>query len=142
MNELSALLALAMSAFTSATILPGTSEALLVALALGEAASLPALFVVATTANVAGSCVNWLLGRQIDRFRNRSWFPVTPERLEQAREWYARYGVWSLLLSWMPVVGDPITVAAGALRTPFFIFLLLVIVAKAARYALVLWAVT
>ena len=93
-----------------------------------------AVVVVATLGNVAGSEVNWGLGRGIDRFGNRRWFPVGEAALERVRNWYHRHGRWSLLLSWVPVVGDPLTVIAGVLREPLGVFLALVTVAKAARY--------
>lgn len=139
MDELAALAGLAVSAFLSATLLPGSSEAVLVALAVAGAASPALLFVVATLANLAGSCVNWLLGRYVARFRDRSWFPASRPQIERAERWYARYGVFSLLMSWVPVVGDPLTVVAGILRTPLFVFVPLVAIGKGARYAALLW---
>ena len=88
----------------------------------------------ASLGNVLGSVVNWLLGRGIARFRDRRWFPVGPRALERAEAWYGRYGKWSLLLSWVPIIGDPLTVVAGALREPFPVFLALVTLAKVGRY--------
>lgn len=138
-DPLSSLLVLAVSAFTSATLLPGTSEALLVALHATDAAPATLLLLVAAAANVAGSCVNWVLGRFLSRFRDRRWFPVSPAALERAGRWYERYGWPTLLLSWAPVVGDPLTVVAGLLRTPFALFVIVVAIAKTARYAALLW---
>lgn len=123
------------SAFLAATLLPLQSEAVLVALLLGGAHATWLLLVVATAGNVLGSLVNWLLGRSLERYRQRRWFPVSEERLQQAQHWYARYGRWSLLLSWMPLIGDPLTLAAGVMREPLWRFLLLVGLAKAGRYA-------
>lgn len=120
-------------------MLPGTSELLLVGLALAEAAPVGLLLLVAGAANVAGSCVNWLIGRQADRLRGTRWFPVSEEAMLKAEGWYRRYGSWSILASWLPVVGDPLTVVAGILRMPFGIFLLLVCLAKFGRYAVLLW---
>ena len=74
------------------------------------------------------------MGRGIERFRHRRWFPVTETQLERAQAWYARWGVWSLLLSWAPF-GDAITVVAGVLRTRWWVFLSLVALAKTGRYA-------
>lgn len=74
---------------------------------------------MASLGNVGGSAVNWLLGRGIERFRDRRWFPAGPSALERAQRWYRRYGKWSLLASWVPVIGDPLTVIAGVLREPF-----------------------
>lgn len=132
-----ALLALAVSAFTSATILPGTSEALLLALAAVPAAPYWLLLTVASVANVAGSCVNWLLGRFAASLRGTRWLPEG-EMLARAERWFGRWGKWSLLLSWVPVVGDPLTVVAGLLRVPFPVFLVLVAAAKTARYAAIM----
>ena len=74
---------------------------------------------VATVGNTLGSVVNWLIGRGIAHFRERPWFPLGPERYEAASRHFARYGIWSLLLAWLPVIGDPITLVAGALGVPF-----------------------
>jgi membrane protein YqaA with SNARE-associated domain len=135
-SELAAYGGLFLAALLAATILPAQSEAVLAALLLSEAYSPLLLIAVASAGNVLGSVVNWLLGRGIDRFRDRPWFPVRPAQLERASSWYRRYGRWTLLLSWVPIVGDPLTVAAGLLREPFWSFLLLVAVAKIGRYLL------
>lgn len=92
------------------------------------------LVLVAGVGNVLGSVVNWWLGTRIERFRDRRWFPVSPARLERARGWYLRRGRWTLLLSWLPVVGDPLTLVAGVLRERLPVFLLLVAIAKFGRY--------
>ncbi|RWN03580.1 MAG: DedA family protein [Mesorhizobium sp.] len=91
--------------------------------------------------NVLGSAVNWGLGRGIERFRDEPWFPLRPARLNRATNWYRRYGRWSLLLSWMPIVGDPLTVVAGVLREPLWSFVAIVTVAKVSRYLVVAAAV-
>jgi membrane protein YqaA with SNARE-associated domain len=121
------------TALLAATLVPAQSEALLVALLLADH---PAwlLVPVATAGNVLGSTVNWWLGRGIERFRDRRWFPVGPAALARAQRWYARVGKWSLLLSWVPVVGDPLTLVAGVMREPLAPFLLLVTLAKLGRY--------
>lgn len=136
-----ALVALAVSAFTSATILPGTSEVALAALHAARAAPVWVLLLVASIANVAGSCVNWAMGRFLVRYADRSWFPVSPAQMQRASGWYRRYGWPSLLASWIPVVGDPLTVVAGLLRAPFLLFLIVVAFAKTARYAALLWLI-
>ncbi|MCP1337534.1 YqaA family protein [Futiania mangrovi] len=129
-----------LAAFAAATVLPAQSEGLLVALLL--AGHEPwVLVAVASVGNTLGSSVNWLLGRGIERFRDRPWFPASEAGLARAQRWYHRYGKWSLLLSWMPIVGDPLTVIAGLMRERFSVFLLLVAVAKTGRY-LALAAVT
>jgi membrane protein YqaA with SNARE-associated domain len=129
------------AAFAAATILPMQSEAVLAGLLLTGAYPVWALIGVASLGNVLGSVVNWMLGRGIERYRDRSWFPADAAALQRAQRWYSRYGRWSLLLSWVPIIGDPITVVAGVLREPFITFLVLVAVAKVGRY-LVLAAAT
>lgn len=140
-TALTAYLALLLAAFLAATVVPAQSEAVLVSLILANDQPLLLLLLVATVGNVLGSVVNWLLGRFIEHFRDRPWFPVAPDKLARAEAWYRRFGLWSLLLSWVPIIGDPLTVVAGVLRTPFPTFLVLVTIAKAGRYA-VLAAVT
>ncbi|MES0037782.1 DedA family protein [Mesorhizobium sp. M0046] len=123
-----------LTAFAAATILPMQSEAALAGLLLTGSHAPALLIAFAGAGNVLGSIVNWWLGRGIDRFRNRKWFPVRPSALTRATRWYQRYGRWSLLLSWLPLVGDPLTVVAGALREPFWSFLAIVTIAKVGRY--------
>jgi len=103
-------------------------------LLLTGAYSTTGLLAVATAGNVLGSCVNWLLGRYIEHFRGKRWFPFSEESLGKAQGVYARYGRWSLLLSWLPVVGDPLTLVAGIMREPFWRFFLIVLAAKGTRY--------
>jgi membrane protein YqaA with SNARE-associated domain len=121
-------------ALGAASILPMQSEPVLVALLLLGDQPVWALVAVASLGNTLGSCINWLLGRAVERFRDRRWFPVPPEKLARAEGWYARWGRWSLLMSWAPIIGDPLTVMAGVLREPFWTFLLLVAIAKTGRY--------
>jgi membrane protein YqaA with SNARE-associated domain len=126
------------SAFLAATILPGLSETgLAVFIASGEH-SLIGLILAASIGNTLGSAVNWFLGTRLDALKNKSWFPVKAQSLDRAKGWYQRYGVWSLLLSWVPIIGDPITVASGFFRTPFWVFLSVVAVAKTTRYLVVM----
>ncbi|ATU93768.1 YqaA family protein [Phyllobacterium zundukense] len=125
-------------AFIAATILPMQSEAALAGLLLGNSYSPAMLIAVASTGNVLGSVVNWLLGRGIERFRDRKWFPANQAQLDRAASWYHRYGKWTLLLSWMPIIGDPLTVIAGVLREPLLSFIILVAIAKTARYLAIL----
>ena len=126
--------ALFASALTSATLLPGSSEAMLLALlANGHGAPL-ALIAVATAGNVLGSVVNWALGRLLSGMRSHRWFPIDERSYRRASAWYERHGAWSLLLSWLPVIGDPLTVVAGALRVGLLRFLVLVTLGKGARY--------
>ena len=132
-----AYLSLFLAAFLAATIIPAQSEAGLSALIMTTENNVILLVVVATFGNVLGAIVNWYLGRWVNRFSDRRWFPIKPLQLSRATLWYRKYGRWSLLLSWLPFIGDPITIAAGVLREPFLSFVLIVGFAKAARYILV-----
>lgn len=125
------------TAFAAATVLPLQSEAVLAGLLFMDTYPVAALVTVATIGNILGSVVNWMIGRGIERFRTRRWFPVDPARLDRATDWYQRYGRWSLLLSWLPVIGDPLTVVAGVLREPLWSFVAIVALAKLSRYLVV-----
>ena len=130
------------AAFIAATILPAQSEAVLAALLGSGTHSTTALIAVATVGNTLGAVVNWWLGCFAEHYKSKAWFPVSAAKLEAVQGWYRRWGKWSLLLSWMPFGGDALTVAAGVMREPLLPFLLIVGVAKGARYivvALVVW---
>ncbi|MGF6317204.1 membrane protein YqaA with SNARE-associated domain [Pseudomonas frederiksbergensis] len=135
-----AYIGLFLAAFGAATLLPLQSEAVLVGLLLSNQDWLWSLLAVATLGNVLGSLLNWWLGRGIERFRERRWFPVSPRHLEQAQKHYQRYGHWSLLLSWVPIIGDPLTLVAGVMREPLGRFLVIVTLAKGARYGVLAMA--
>ncbi|MBZ9935413.1 DedA family protein [Mesorhizobium sp. BR1-1-16] len=122
------------AAFLAATLLPAQSEAVLIALLLKGDVAPWLLVATASAGNVLGAIVNWLLGRFLEHFRHRSWFPVSEAALVRAQRWYHKVGRWSLLLSWLPVVGDPLTVVAGTLREPLGSFVLLVAIGKVGRY--------
>src|SRR5690606_32198620 len=104
---LTAYLALFGLAFFAATILPLSSEVLLIAL-LERQYSAPSLVLVATAGNVLGSCVNWWLGLYLLKFQERRWFYFSSAQIARAQGWFTRYGYWSLLLAWVPVIGDPL----------------------------------
>ena len=144
MAEIASYAGLFLAAFLAATLLPAQSEAVVVAMLVSDHAPWLVL-AVASVGNVLGSVLNWGLGRWIQRFHGRRWFPADPSVLLRAEGWYRQYGRWSLLLAWVPVIGDPLTIVAGVLREPFAMFLLLVTLAKVGRYlviaAAVLWFV-
>ncbi|MER9467708.1 DedA family protein [Mesorhizobium sp. M0482] len=123
------------SAFLAATILPVSSEVVLAGLIAGGRGDPVLLLAVATIGNTLGSVVNWTLGRGIDTLKSRRWFPITRERYQRASRSFRRFGAWLLLFAWLPVVGDAFTVAAGAARMHLGIFVMLVALGKAARYA-------
>ena len=131
------LITLFLSAFTSATLLPGSSEAVLVGVLANNAVPVGLAILVATIGNTLGSCVNWVLGRYFAHFRDRRWFPLDEAHYERYARWYRKWGLWSLLASWLPVIGDPLTVLAGIARTPIGLFVIIVFMAKAVRYMVV-----
>ena len=130
-------LSLFISAFAAATILPAQSEALLAYQVSISPDAVVQLIAVATLGNVVGATFNWWLGRLTENLRAKKWFPVNEKQLHKAERFYGRYGRYSLLLSWVPIIGDPITIVAGILREPLLSFVLLVTIAKCARYVFV-----
>lgn len=130
-----------LSAFLAATILPFSSEAVLAGLyAAKGGAGAGALLATASVGNTLGSFANFLLGRFCLHWREARWFPVKTEALDRAAGWFRRFGSWSLLFAWVPLLGDPLTVAAGVLRVNVWLFLALVGAGKVARYLVILWA--
>jgi membrane protein YqaA with SNARE-associated domain len=123
-----------LSAFGAATLLPLQSEAVLLGLLTQHSHTAWVLIAVASVGNILGSCVNWYLGLKIEHYKNKKWFPVSAQKMQQAQGFYQKYGYWSLLLSWTPIIGDPITLIAGLLKEKFWRFVLLVSVAKIGRY--------
>jgi membrane protein YqaA with SNARE-associated domain len=124
----------------AATILPGSSEAALLALITREPHQVITLTATATVGNTLGAIINWGLGRWLLLYADRRWFPATPKQLQNASELFRRYGVWSLLFSWVPIVGDPLAVIAGVLKVPFVPFVILIALGKLARYILLIGA--
>ena len=128
------------SAFGAATLLPLQSEAVLLALLAAGNHSVTGLLFVASLGNILGSCVNWGLGFQLEHYKDRKWFPVSAQHMLKAQRIYQTYGYWSLLLSWLPIIGDPITLIAGLFKENFWRFVLMVSLAKVGRYLCVYWA--
>ncbi|PLP61177.1 hypothetical protein CYK37_02510 [Mesorhizobium loti] len=127
--------ALFISAFLAATLLPVSSELVLLGLLAAGRGDPALLAVVATVGNTAGSVVNWAIGRGVEVLHGRRWFPVSREHYDKAGGLFRRYGLWTLPFAWLPVIGDALTVAAGAARVGFWQFIVLVGAGKAARYA-------
>ena len=129
MTELALLAGLAASAFLSATVLPGNSELALSALFYQQPALLWPAVLVASIANTAGSATSLWLGRR------------APAKMLPARTagWFARFGPAALLLSWVPLLGDALPLAAGWLRLPWWPCLLWLAAGKTLRYLLLAW---
>lgn len=132
------LLGLAGVAFLAATILPAQSEILLVIMHHKGVYSIPALLIAASVGNIAGSCVNWYIGRYIRRLEGTRFFPANQRTMQRATHIFKTYGLWSLLFAWTPFIGDPLTVVAGTLRVRFITFVSVVSIGKIGRYALLL----
>lgn len=138
MDTITSLTGLFLLAFFAATLLPGGSEAALLAMAALSQHSILTLLIVASTGNILGSVLNYALGRMALHYQSRKWFPASPAAMRNAQGWFTHWGQWSVLLAWVPIIGDPITVAAGVMRMRFGVFLLLVSLSKTLRYMAVL----
>ena len=132
-----ALSGLFVAAFLAATPVPFQSELVFLGLQVAGWETL-VLVLVASVGNTLGSCVTYGLGRWLSDRRDHRWFPLTPPQMARAEGWFARWGLWTLLLSWAPG-GDLIVALSGVLRVPLPVFLALVATAKTARYAAVGW---
>ena len=103
------------------------------------------LLIAASTGNVLGSVFNYFCGYFVIYFINKSWFPIKENKIKKATNIFNKYGKWSLLFSWVPFIGDPITFVAGTLRFSFIPFIILVSIGKVGRYLVIyisiLWAI-
>jgi len=133
----SALIGLFFAALGAATLLPMGSEAIVATLINQAQFSTWLIIATASVGNVIGSIINWWLGRQALKLQHKSWFPLESSKLQHYQTTYQRWGHWSLLLSWAPIIGDPLTVAAGFLKEPLWRFILLVSFAKTGRYCVI-----
>ena len=127
--------------FLAATILPLSSELVLSTMLLTESFDKYLLLVVASFGNIFGSSVNWYLGKKILIFKDKKWFPVNEKQIAKSEMYFKKYGIWSLLLAWVPIIGDPLTVIAGILRVNFLTFLLLVSISKTSRYIFLIFII-
>ncbi|HEY8218976.1 MAG TPA: YqaA family protein [Methylobacter sp.] len=123
--------------FLAATLIPFYSEVALVGL-LAAGYDPLLLWLFASTGNTLGAVVNWVLGRYLLHFEHKRWFPFPASKLHRYQRWYQRFGVWSLLLSWLPVGGDPLTFIAGIMKVNLGIFVILVGLGKSLRYAVII----
>ena len=132
-----ALTGLFVAAFLAATPFPFQSELVFLGLQAAGWGTF-ALVLVASVGNTLGSCVTYALGRWLSDRRDHRWFPLKPAQMARAETWFARWGIWSLLLSWAPG-GDLLVALSGVLRVPLPVFLLLVALAKTGRYIALGW---
>ena len=123
--------------FLAATLIPFYSEVALVGL-LAAGYDPLLLWLFASAGNTLGAAVNWLLGRYLVHFEHRRWFPFPSSKLHRYQRWYQDFGVWSLLLAWLPVGGDALTFIAGVMKVNIGIFMVLVGLGKSLRYAVVI----
>ena len=137
MSSIEVYVILFLSSFASSTILPGNSEVTLTAFISYKEYETLYLIIVASIGNVLGSIVNWYLGRYFIKFKNKKWFPFNEKNMNNSSKCFLKYGKLSLLLSWVPFIGDGITLIAGVLKVPMYEFILLVSIAKLTRYAFV-----
>ena len=130
-------LTLFLVAFLAATILPLSSEVVLAGLSSTSGEKI-LLLVVASFGNVLGSSFNWVLGKYARNLETKKWFPFSTNQLLKASFWFTKYGKWSLLFAWLPIIGDPLTFIAGVVRMRFVPFLVLVTIGKVSRYILII----
>ncbi len=120
--------------FLAATVLPLGSEWLLV-LMLTQGFSLEQTVITAATGNYLGGCTTFFMGIWGADFLVEKVLRIDEKQLKKANNFYQRYGCWSLLLTWLPIIGDPLCLIAGILKTGFIRFSVLVFVGKFMRYA-------
>jgi membrane protein YqaA with SNARE-associated domain len=125
--------------FLAATILPFSSELTLAGLIATSDYDNLLLLIVASFGNVLGSVVNWVLGLYSRNLTTKKWFPFKDKQIENSSKWFSKFGKWSLLFAWLPVIGDPLTLVAGLLRVKFLEFLILVMIGKISRYLVIFY---
>ena len=127
--------------FLAATILPFSSELSLATLIATSDYDNLLLLTVASFGNILGSVVNWALGSYSRNLTTKKWFPFKETQIERSSKWFKKFGKWSLLFAWVPVVGDPLTLVAGILRVKFIDFIILVAIGKVSRYIFVFYLI-
>ena len=137
MSSIEVYIILFTSSFASSTILPGHSEITLIALITQKKYEVFYLVVFASLGNILGSVLNWYLGLYFLKFKNKKWFPFKENQINKVSKSFLKYGKWSLLLSWVPFIGDVLTLVAGMFRVPLHQFIIIVSVAKIGRYIFV-----
>ena len=134
-------LSLFVISFLAATILPFSSELTLAGLIATSDYDNLLLLIVASFGNVFGSVVNWVLGSYSRNLTTKKWFPFKETQIERSSKWFKKFGKWSLLFAWVPVIGDPLTLVAGILRVKFIDFIILVAIGKVSRYIFVFYLI-
>ena len=137
MSSIEVYIILFTSSFASSTILPGHSEITLIALITQKKYEVFYLVFFASLGNISGSVLNWYLGLYFLKFKNKKWFPFKENHINKVSKSFLKYGKWSLLLSWVPFIGDVLTLVAGMFRVPLHQFIIIVSVAKIGRYIFV-----
>ncbi len=132
-------LSLFIISFLAATILPFSSELTLAGLMATSSYDNLLLLAVASLGNILGSVVNWILGFYSSNLSAKKWFPFKDKQIEKSSKWFNKFGRWSLLFAWVPIIGDPLTLAAGLLRVKFIEFLILVTIGKVSRYLVIFY---
>ena len=127
--------------FLAATVLPFSSELTLAGLISTSNYDNLLLLVVASFGNVLGSVFNWSLGFYSRNLSTKKWFPFKETQIERSSKWFSKFGKWSLLFAWVPIVGDPLTFVAGLLRVRFFDFIILVAIGKVSRYVIIFYLI-
>ena len=127
--------------FLAATVLPFSSELTLAGLISTSNYDNLLLLVVASFGNVLGSVFNWGLGFYARNLTIKKWFPFKETQIERSSKWFSKFGKWSLLFAWLPIVGDPLTFVAGLLRVRFLDFIILVAIGKVSRYLIVFYLI-
>ena len=125
--------------FLAATILPFSSELTLAGLIVSSNYNNLLLLIVASFGNILGSVVNWALGFYSRNLSTKKWFPFKETQIERSSRWFDKFGKLSLLFAWVPIIGDPLTLAAGLLRVKFIEFLILVTIGKVSRYVVIFY---
>ncbi len=128
------------ASFLAATILPFSSEVVLSYLLLNNYDPFNTV-AVATAGNVLGSVVNYALGFWGSMLILKKILRISEKDINHAEQRFERYGTFSLLFAWVPVIGDPLTVVAGVLKINFVLFLALVTVGKLLRYVILTMSV-
>jgi membrane protein YqaA with SNARE-associated domain len=132
-------LSLFIISFLAATILPFSSELTLAGLMATSSYDNLLLLAVASLGNILGSVVNWILGFYSRNLSTKRWFPFKDKQIEKSSKWFNRFGRWSLMFAWVPIIGDPLTLVAGLLRVKFVEFLILVTIGKVSRYLIIFY---